>query len=141
MTYLITQMLLCLLLAALFGFLIGWALGALICRKKIGELEASCEDRLAIAVAAARPAHRDDLKKIEGVGPKIESLLFEDGILTWEQLAGTPVERIKGILHRAGAQFQIHDPASWPDQAKLAAEGRWKDLEELQDILLGGRGI
>ena len=45
-------------------------------------------------------------------------------------------------LHRdraAGERFQMHDPTSWPDQAKLAAEGRWDELKELQDILQGGR--
>ena len=39
MSYLVTQMLLCLLLAALLGFLIGWALRAMMCQKKIAELE------------------------------------------------------------------------------------------------------
>jgi hypothetical protein len=39
MTYLITQIVLCLLLAALFGFIIGWALRSMACQKKIAELE------------------------------------------------------------------------------------------------------
>ena len=33
MTYLMTQIVFCLLLAALFGFLIGWALRAIACQK------------------------------------------------------------------------------------------------------------
>jgi uncharacterized membrane protein (Fun14 family) len=41
MSFLIGQMLLCLILAALLGFIIGWALRALICYNKISELEAS----------------------------------------------------------------------------------------------------
>ena len=33
----------------------------------------------------------------------------------------------------------MHNPKSWPDQAKLAAEERWDELDEFQDTLLGGR--
>jgi hypothetical protein len=43
------------------------------------------------------------------------------------------------ILRRAGNRYKMHDPTSWADQAKLAAEGRWKELDEFQDVLLGGR--
>jgi hypothetical protein len=136
MTYLITQIIICLLLAALLGFLIGWALRSLLCRKNIAELEADWSERLAAASAAER---RDDLKKIEGIGPKIQTLLYDSRIFTFADLAQAPVGTLKQILHAAGERFQMHDPSSWPDQAKLAAEGRWAELEELQDILQGGR--
>ncbi len=136
MTYLMTQILLCLLLAALFGFLIGWALRAMACQKKIAELEAEWADRLA---AAGAPMKKDDLKRIEGIGPKIEKMLNDDLIYTWAELAEAPVERLKATLRKGGDRYKMHDPKSWPDQAKLAAEGRWEELEELQDILDGGR--
>lgn len=139
MSYLVGQMLFCLFLAALLGFLIGWALRALICQNKIAELESSWESRLAAAVAAGGPVERDDLKRIEGIGPKIEKLLNENEIYTWQELAQAPVDRLRQILSGAGERYRIHDPKSWPDQAKLAAEGRWKELDELQDVLLGGR--
>lgn len=136
MTYLITQIVLCLLLAALFGFLIGWALRSLQCQKKIAGLEAAWQERLA---AASAPERRDDLTKIEGIGPKIETLLYDDRIFTFADLAAAPIDRLKRILRAGGERFQMHDPTSWPDQAKLAAEGRWDELKELQDILQGGR--
>jgi len=139
MTYLITQIVLCLVLAALFGFIIGWALRSMACQKKIAELEAAWADRLAAASAGGAPVQRDDLKRIEGVGRKIEKMLNDDLIYTWAELAAAPVERLKGILRRGGDRYKMHDPKSWPDQAKLAAQGRWKELEELQDILEGGR--
>ena len=139
MSYLITQMLLCLLLAALIGFLIGWALRALLCQKKIAELEESWQEQLAAAAAAGGPGQRDDLKKIEGIGPKIQKLLNDDQIFTFVELGETPLDRLKGILRRAGSRYKMHDPTSWADQAKLAAEGRWKELDEFQDVLLGGR--
>jgi nucleotidyltransferase/DNA polymerase involved in DNA repair len=136
MTYLLTQMFLCLLVAALLGFLIGWALRSLLCRQKIAELEAAWQDRLAAASVVDR---RDDLTTIEGIGPKIETLLYDNRIFTFADLAEAPVDRLKGVLRGGGDRFKMHDPTSWPDQAKLAAEERWDELQELQDILQGGR--
>jgi predicted flap endonuclease-1-like 5' DNA nuclease len=138
MNYLITQIVFCLLLAALFGFIIGWALRSIACQKKIAELEAAWADRLA-ASAGGAPVQRDDLKRIEGIGPKIEKMLNDELIYTWAELAAAPVDRLKSILRKGGERYKMHDPTSWPDQAKLAAQGRWKELEELQDILQGGR--
>jgi predicted flap endonuclease-1-like 5' DNA nuclease len=139
MTYLITQIVLCLLLAAIIGFVIGWALRSIACQKKIAELEAAWADRLAAASAGGATIEKDDLKRIEGIGPKIEKMLNDELIYTWAVLATTPVDRLKAVLRRGGERYKMHDPTSWPDQAKLAAEGRWKELEELQDILQGGR--
>ena len=140
MTYLMTQIVFCLLLAALLGFIIGWALRSLACQKKVAELESQWADRLAIASAAGPAAvEKDDLKRIEGIGPKLEAMLNDELIFTWAELAATPVDRLRSILRKGGSRYKMHDPKSWPDQAKLAAEGRWKELEELQDILDGGR--
>ena len=83
----------------------------------------------------------DDLKIVEGVGPKIETLLKEGGINTWAELAAAPVERLKEILDAAGPRYQIHDPSSWPAQAKFAAEGKWDELKEYQEMLIGGRDV
>jgi hypothetical protein len=33
----------------------------------------------------------------------------------------------------------MHNPGSWPKQAKLAAEAKWEDLELLQNHLKGGK--
>ena len=81
----------------------------------------------------------DDLKIIEGVGPKIETLLKDGGISTWAELAAAPVERLKEILDAAGPRYQIHDPGTWSAQAKFAAEGKWDELKEYQEMLIGGR--
>jgi len=35
--------------------------------------------------------------------------------------------------------FQMHNPKTWPDQAKLAADGHWGELKEYQDLLVAGR--
>lgn len=83
----------------------------------------------------------DDLKIVEGIGPKIEQLLKDGGINTWDDLAAASVDRIREILDAAGSRYQIHDPSSWPAQAKFAAEGRWEDLKDYQEMLIGGRDV
>ncbi len=91
------------------------------------------------AAPVAPPSLKDDLKKIEGIGPKIEGLLNEGGIKTWRQLAKADVAAIKRILEAAGPRYQMHDPGSWPRQSKLAADGDWETLNKLQDELQGGK--
>lgn len=81
----------------------------------------------------------EDLKIVEGIGPKIEELLKKAGINTWADLAASSVDRLKAILNEAGDSFRLADPGSWAQQAALAAEGRWQELKDLQDRLSGGR--
>lgn len=91
------------------------------------------------AETAAVVAEGDDLKVIEGIGPKIADLLIDGGISTFAQLAASTPEAIQEILEAAGPQYNIHSPATWPAQAQLAADGKWDELKTLQDELLGGR--
>ena len=81
----------------------------------------------------------DDLIKIEGIGPKVQDLLYSAGITTYAQLAEADPTSIRTILVSAGGQFAVHDPSTWPDQAKLAAVGEWDKLFAWQDQLDGGR--
>jgi predicted flap endonuclease-1-like 5' DNA nuclease len=81
----------------------------------------------------------DDLTKIEGIGPKIASLLKADGIETFEKLSKSSEKTLKGILDKAGPRFQIHNPSTWAAQAKIAAKGDWKALKKWQDELNGGK--
>ena len=102
------------------GKLVSWAM-----KLKTGKKEA--------------PAKPDDLTKIEGIGPKIKGILNEGGIMTFAQLANAKPANIKSMLEKAGPRYQMHDPGSWPKQSKLAASGKWKELEKLQDELDGGK--
>ena len=90
------------------------------------------------APAPAEPITPDDLKRIEGIGPKISSLLQDADIMTFAQLAETSVDRLKQIVDEAGL-LSIANPSTWPEQAALAAAGKWDELEVLQDELKGGR--
>lgn len=85
----------------------------------------------------AEPSGEDDLKKIEGIGPKMEAVLKQAGITTFAQLAETPVEELQRILDEAGVA-KITNPQTWAEQAKLAAAGDWEGLEKLQSELKGG---
>jgi predicted flap endonuclease-1-like 5' DNA nuclease len=85
------------------------------------------------------PTVKDDLKKMEGIGPKIEKICNESGIWTFAELASTSVERLKEILEAAGPAFRIADPTTWPRQAELAAAGNWDELKTYQDFLSGGK--
>ena len=82
---------------------------------------------------------RDNLEKIEGIGPKIAEILNRNGIETFSQLADTNVQRLRDILHVAGSRFRMHDPASWATQSGLARDGNWDALNALQNKLKGGR--
>ena len=83
----------------------------------------------------------DDLRIIEGIGPKIAELLHNAGINTWAALAGTEVAKIKAILSEAGKRYATHDPTTWPKQAELAAAGKFDELKDWQDKLDGGKEV
>jgi large subunit ribosomal protein L27 len=101
--------------------------------------EKKVAEKKAAAPKKEKTPKLDDLKIIEGVGPKIETLLKEGGFNTWAELAEASAERLKEILDAAGPRYQMHDPATWPAQAKLAAEAKWDELKSYQESLVGGR--
>lgn len=81
----------------------------------------------------------DDLKIVEGIGPKIAGLMAEAGIDTWAKLAKAELDSLKEVLVKAGARYKMHDPTTWPQQAKLALEEKWEQLKTLQNELKGGK--
>jgi small subunit ribosomal protein S1 len=109
--------------------------------KVVEETEKEVEEVVAATPApkTATAADADDLKKIEGVGPKIEQLLHEGGLKTYTQVSEASADAIREILAAAGNRYKMHDPTTWPDQAKMAAEGEWDKLKEWQDNLQGGK--
>lgn len=111
--------------------------------KPAAEMEAEPHVRLATTPPIApQPAGGapDDLTRIEGIGPKISSLLQAAGITTFAQLAATDVSRLKEILAEARLAA-LADPTTWPEQARLAAAGEWEALRRLQAELKGGRRV
>ena len=92
-----------------------------------------------VKAVAPTPAAKDDLTKIEGIGPKIAEIFAAKGIATFADLSKAKPAALKTILDEAGSRFKMHDPTTWPAQAKLAAAGSWDKLQTLQDELKGGK--
>ncbi len=85
-------------------------------------------------------AKPDDLKKVEGIGPKIAGILSDSGYETFEKLSKAEPDTIREILlEKGGKRYAMHNPDTWPAQAKLAAEGKWDELKKWQDELDGGK--
>jgi large subunit ribosomal protein L27 len=80
----------------------------------------------------------DDLKIIEGIGPKLESILKEAGISNLKVMSESDPEKLAEILEGAGNRYKMFNPATWPKQAALAVEGKWNELKEYQSNLDGG---
>ncbi|HFA48990.1 MAG TPA: hypothetical protein ENJ95_08235 [Bacteroidetes bacterium] len=95
----------------------------------------------ALSPSAVFSTKSDDLKTVEGIGPKIEKLLKDNGIPDLNALSEATEKRLREILFAAGSRYRIHDPSSWPGQAALATNGKWEELKELQDRLIGGRDV
>lgn len=102
----------------------------------VSKLEGMIGASLKAGFARYKP---NDLKIVEGIGPKIETLFKRAGIEDWEALAATSQERLKELLNEAGPRYRLADPETWPTQADMAAKGEWDKLKEYQDILQGGR--
>lgn len=81
----------------------------------------------------------DDLKKLEGIGPRIEKLLNDAGIKSYAKLATMDRDHLKSLLDKGGREFDMNEPKSWPYQAELAAKENWNRLKEYQAFLLDGR--
>ena len=80
---------------------------------------------------------KDDLTKIEGIGPKIAELFTKNGIKTFADLADTKKSDLVKILEEN--RLASHDPGSWSKQAALARDGKWEKLEKWQNELNGGK--
>ena len=151
-----------LLIAAILGFLIGYYLRKRKAAEDTKSAESSQADDSENILTASADTHEiiekvnyetavaeeimeteiglNDLQIIEGVGPKIEKLLRRSSIDTWKKLADGDAEEIREMLvAEGGARYKMHDPTTWSRQALLAHGGKWKELKDLQDELLGGR--
>ncbi len=81
---------------------------------------------------------KDDLTLIEGIGPKIANLLVVGGLKSYSQVAAASIEDVKSILEKGGSAYAMHDPSTWAQQAQLAADGKWAELNELKEKLISG---
>ena len=98
-------------------------------------------EKVAEAKAPKAAKKADDLKLIEGVGPKAAEALVEAGITTFSKLAKTSADAVKAILEASESKLSHLDPTTWAQQAQLAADGKMDELKKLQDELNGGKAV
>ena len=105
-------------------------------KKQAPKTEAEPKAKKAAPKKAAAKA--DDLKKIEGAGPKAAEALVNAGYETFAKVAKAKPEELSAVLSEASSRLAHLVTDTWPKQAKLAADGKWDELKELQDKLDGG---
>jgi predicted flap endonuclease-1-like 5' DNA nuclease len=83
----------------------------------------------------------NDLKLVEGIGPKIEELFHNAGLKTWAAVAKTEASKLKEILVAGGERFLMHNPTTWPTQCQMMVDDKWAELKKYQDLLDGGKEV
>jgi predicted flap endonuclease-1-like 5' DNA nuclease len=85
------------------------------------------------------PGKTADFSYVEGIGPKISTLLHDAGISSYHDLANTESKAIRDILDRAGTRYRLADPGTWPEQAGMIADSRWQELKHWKQHHRGGK--
>lgn len=105
---------------------------------RVNELQKLTQEREQeiTALKAKERAMQDDFSHLDGVGPKISATLRSAGVKTFAKLAAKEVDDIKEILvAKNPSLLRLSDPTTWPEQAGMAAEGRWETLKALKEGL------
>lgn len=154
MSYLISQMWLCLLLAALLGALIGWWLAKSSCRSKLDDLDAEWRRKfdqkesdysrrldeankpVAAGTAASMISSAEqtsyEVEEVEGIGPSYGKKLRAMGISTTEQLLNQCCNmngRVTVAEHVGIEDFVVRKWASMSDLMRInGIEGQFSEL-------------
>ena len=72
----------------------------------------------------------DDLTQINGIGPRISTILNEGGITTFADLQRANTGELRQIIAVGGA-LPPSSLWSWPTQASYAARGDWSGLSAM----------
>ncbi len=96
--------------------------------------EAGMEPNLPETPTIAALREPDDLRIIEGIGPKIALALKNAGIVTFADLAARQPDDVEHIVRTAGVRMVGHTE-TWIDQAKLAAAGQMAELDTYKQQL------
>ena len=156
-----SQMILCLLLAALLGFIIGYLFGKMTCANDdCGHVEEESHDdthattnsvpSASIApvsltgetseegnqslkiLTAPRNGEKDNLTRIKGIGMKLEESLNEIGIYHFDQIAAWTTENITWADSTLGFPGRA-DRENWVEQAKLLSSGEETEFSKRVD--------
>ncbi|NPA45447.1 MAG: polysaccharide deacetylase family protein [Chlorobi bacterium] len=108
--------------------------------KKVAKALPKQKAKKALPKPKKKTTTKDNLTKIEGIGPKIASILQNAGINTFSKLAKTKASKISEILISVGGNgYKRYNPKTWAKQASLAEKGKWDELKKLQAKLKGGK--
>jgi S-layer homology domain len=77
----------------------------------------------------------DDLTIVEGIGPKVQQILYDNDILTYDSLSRLTAWHISNIISPYGTTYESMNPVTWPRQAQLARDGQRDELEILKQEL------
>ena len=76
-----------------------------------------------VVLLAARDGQADDLKKIKGVGPKLETVLHEMGVYHFDQIAGWNAAEVAWVDENLEGFRGRVSRDDWVAQARLLAAG------------------
>ncbi|MBK9507990.1 MAG: hypothetical protein IPO04_00300 [Cytophagaceae bacterium] len=111
-------------------------------KEKKVKAEIKSEEKIPIESEPAKVENKilsyDNLRIIEGIGPKIVEVLKKSGITDFKSLASTSVEKLEDILKNEGPRYALQNPSTWPMQADLAAKGSFEELEKLKLKIVDG---
>jgi len=140
-----SQMILCLLLAALLGFIIGYLFGKSTCtHDNCGEeadthTEVSHEEETAISTGIApmllsgpRNGEKDNLTRIKGIGLKIDETLNSIGIYHFDQIADWNEDNIVWADSTLGFPGRAKREL-WVEQAAALAAGEETEFSKRVD--------
>jgi NADH-quinone oxidoreductase subunit E len=92
----------------------------------------SDDDKPATLLDAPHEGEADNLKRIKGIGPKIESLLNEIGVYHFDQIAAWSAQEATWIDHKVSFPGRAMRD-DWIGQAKLLAEGKETEFSQRVD--------
>jgi len=153
-----SQMILCLLLAALLGFIIGYLFGKMTCshddcghevdthtspeshdshalQAVVSSTTTSASASASVApsvLSGPRNGIKDNLTRIKGIGVKIDELLNETGIYHFDQIAEWTKENMEWADSTLGFPGRA-ERESWVEQAKALAQGEETEFSKRVD--------
>ena len=96
-------------------------------------------DTTAAKLVFGKKIKENDLKVVVGIGPKIEGLFHNFDVKTWKALSECSIDKCQEVLNSGGERYRMHKPGTWPKQAGLASQGKWKELLKWQKELDKGK--
>ncbi len=97
--------------------------------EKVVKTEKKAVKKVKTVKAVVTPSDiKNDLKVLRGIGPKMEEVLNENGITSFEQLSKMTLKNINAVLTEAGINTKVYNTKDWKAQSKIAVKG---DMEVL----------